>query len=70
MGVSNKRPRQLNYSVNVKGPKSGNKVANAVRHYKKLLLRAEFEGQTLWIQNATEIVLAKLRKYSINLNKI
>lgn len=70
MGVSNKRPRYLNYSVNKKGPKSGGKVANAIKHYKKLQARASFEGETLWIKNAMTFVLAKLRKYSVNLNKI
>jgi hypothetical protein len=70
MGVRNKRPRQLNYSVNVKGPKSGNKVSKAISHYKKLQARAAFEGETLWIKNAMAFVVAKLRKYSVNLNKI
>ncbi|EKD65744.1 MAG: hypothetical protein ACD_49C00099G0001 [uncultured bacterium (gcode 4)] len=70
MWVSNKWPRVLNYSVNVKGAKSGNKVANAVRHYKQLQERVSFEGQTKWLENALERVLLKLRKYSININKI
>ena len=70
MGVANKRPRRLNYAVNQKGPKTGDKVANAVKHYKKLLSRQSFEGETLWIKNALEVVLVKLKKYSVNLNKI
>lgn len=70
MGVSNKRPRQLNYSVNVKGAKSGNKVANTIKHYKKLQERLAFEGQTKWLTNAMEIVLKKFKKYSVNINKI
>lgn len=70
MGVANKRPRRLNYSVNKKGPKTGDKVANAIKHYKKLQTREAFEGKTLWIENAFKLVLAKLKKYSVNLNKI
>ena len=70
MWVSNKRPRQLNYSVNVKGAKSGQKVQNAVKHYKKLQERLVFEGQTTWLLNATERVLQKFKKYSVNINKI
>lgn len=70
MGLSNKRPRQLNYSVNVKGAKSGNKIANAIRHYKRLQKRVAFEGQTKWLTNAIEVVLKKFKKYSVNINKI
>ncbi len=70
MGVSNKRPRQLNYSVNVKGAKSGKKVVNTIKHYKKLQERIAFEGTTKWLTNAMEIVLRKFKKYSVNINKI
>ena len=70
MGVANKRPRRLNYAVNKKGAKTGDKVFNAIKHYKKLQARKAFEGKTLWIANAYETVLAKLKKYSVNLNKI
>jgi len=70
MGVENKRPHRLNYAVNKKGAKSGDKVSNAIKHYKKLQLREAIEGKTLWIANAYKVVLAKLKKYSINLNKI
>lgn len=70
MGVSNKRPCYLNYSVNKKGPKSGGKVANAIKHYKKPISTRVFRRETLWIKNAMTFVLAKLRKYSVNLNKI
>ena len=67
---ANKRPFRLNYSVNKKWPKGGNKVQNAIKHYKKLQQREWIEGKTLWIQNAFEIVLVKLKKYGINTNKI
>ncbi len=70
MGVSNKRPRVLNYSVNVKGAKSGKKVENTIKHYKKLQERIAFEGHTTWLLNAVEIVLRKFKKYSVNINKI
>ncbi len=67
---ANKRPRRLNYAVNKKWPKSWGKVAKAVSHYKKLQKRIGFEGETKWLKNAIKIVLVKLKKYSINLNKI
>jgi len=67
---ANKRPRRLNYAVNKKWPKSGSKVAKAIVHYKKLQKRISFEGETKWLKNAMQIVLVKLKKYSINLNKI
>ena len=67
---ANKRPRRVNYAVNKKWPKSGGKVAKAVSHYKKLQTRIGFEGETKWLSNAMKIVLIKLKKYSINLNKI
>jgi len=67
---ANKRPRRVNYAVNKKGPKGGNKVVNAVRHYKKLQEREKIEWKTKWIENAYEIVLVKLKKYWINPNKI
>ena len=70
MGLSNKRPRRLNYSVNKKGPKSGTKVSNAIAHYKKLQTRIAFEGKTKWLENAMKFVEKKLNKYSINLNRI
>ena len=40
---ANKRPRRVNYAVNKKGPKGGNKVVNAIRHYKKLQEREKIE---------------------------
>jgi hypothetical protein len=58
------------YSVNKKGSNSGKKIQNAVAHYKKLQERIAFEGNTLWLQNALTIVLAKLKKYAVNLAKI
>ena len=67
---ANKRPRRLNYAVNKKWPKKGTKVGNAVAHYKSLLKRKEFEGETKWISNAISIVMVKLKKYQININKI
>jgi len=67
---ANKRPRRLNYAVNKKGPKTWWKVAKAVNHYKGLLKRKEFEGETKWLTNAMTIVMVKLKKYSININKI
>ncbi|PID83833.1 hypothetical protein CSB09_04135 [Candidatus Gracilibacteria bacterium] len=70
MGLRNKRPHSLVYSVKRKGVYSGKKVEKAIKHYKKLLKREELEGNTLWIQNAKKIVLAKFKKYSINPAKI
>ena len=67
---ANKRPRRVNYAVNKKWPKSWSKIAKAVDHYKKLQKRLKLEGETKWLKNAIEIVLKKLKKYSINLNKI
>lgn len=67
---ANKRPRKLNYSVNKKWPKSGSKVGNAILHYKKLLERVKIEWETKWLQNAMVISGLKLKKYSINTNKI
>jgi hypothetical protein len=32
--------------------------------------REKFEGKTKWIENAYKVVLAKLKKYWINPNKI
>ena len=67
---ANKRPRSLNYWVNKKWPKTWNKVAKALSHYKKLQTRLAFEWETKWLKNALEIVCKKLKKYQINLNKI
>lgn len=58
------------YAVDRKGAKSGGKLGNAIKHYKNLLKRIEIEGETLWIKNAMTIVLAKFKKYSINIAKI
>ncbi|MDD5212991.1 MAG: hypothetical protein PHG82_00990 [Candidatus Gracilibacteria bacterium] len=70
MGLSNKRPRTLNYGVNKKGPKSGNKVQKAIDHFLTLKKREEIEGTTKWISKAYEFVNVKLKKYGINTNKI
>ena len=67
---ANKRPRRLNYAVNKKWPKAGNKVQKAITHFKKLQERIAIEGETKWISNALEIVGMKLKKYWINTNKI
>ena len=58
------------YAVDRKGVKSGNKVANAIKHYKILQKRIDFEGNTLWLQNAMKQVLAKFKKYSVNIKKL
>jgi hypothetical protein len=58
------------YSVKRKGAYSGRKIQNAIAHYKKLLARKEIEGETLWIKNAMSVVLAKFKKYAINVAKI
>ncbi len=63
---ANKRPRKLNYSVNKKWPVTGNKVAKAMTHYKKLQQRTKIEGETAWLKNAQEIVEKKLKKYGIS----
>jgi len=70
MWLRNKRPRALNYYVNKKWAKSWNKIDNCIRHYKSLLIREGEEWDTKWLQNAKKIVLAKFKKYSINVNKI
>jgi hypothetical protein len=58
------------YAVDRKGSKSGGKINNAITHYKKLQTRIAFEGETLWLKNAVIRVLAKFKKYSINIAKI
>ncbi len=70
MGLRNKRPRKLVYTVNRKGVYSGKKVQNAIKHYRFLKKRMDFEGETLWLKNAMKVVLVKLKKYSINPEKI
>ncbi|MDD3302929.1 MAG: hypothetical protein PHN31_05190 [Candidatus Gracilibacteria bacterium] len=70
MGLSSKRPRRLNYAVNKIAAKSGNKVSNSIKSYKKLLERVEFEGKTKWLENALKFTEAKLKKYGINKQKI
>ena len=55
------------YSVNKKGATSGRKIANAISHYKQLQKKITIEGETLWIKNALKIVLAKFKKYSVNI---
>jgi hypothetical protein len=70
MGLRNKRPRKAVYSVNRKSNKSGKKIENAIKHFKKLQTRIAFEGQTLWLTNALEFSKTKLKKYSINIAKI
>lgn len=70
MGLSNKRPRTLNYWVNKKWAKSWNKVQKAIDHFLTLKKREEVEGKTKWISNAYDFVNAKLKKYWINTNKI
>ncbi|MDD2694209.1 MAG: hypothetical protein PHY14_04830 [Candidatus Gracilibacteria bacterium] len=70
MGLRNKRPHNMVYSVKRKGVYSGGKLAHAIKHYKHLQKRIAVEGETLWLQNAMKIVLAKFKKYSINVNKI
>jgi len=70
MWLSNKRPRALNYAVTKKWAKSGRKIENAIMHYKKLEKRVAVEWQTKWLINARVFVVAKLKKYSININKI
>jgi len=67
---ANKRPRRLNYAVNQKGKITWQKVKNAIKAYKKLKLREEFEWKTKWLENAFRVSLAKLKKYWINPNKI
>jgi hypothetical protein len=69
-GKKNKRPRILNYSVQAKGPKSGQKTEKAIACYQKLLRRTAVEGKTLWIENALKVVSAKLKKYSINIHSL
>ena len=70
MWLRNKRPHNLVYSVKRKGVYSGGKLQNAIKHYKKLQARISVEGETLWLKNAMNIVLAKFKKYSINIAKI
>ncbi len=70
MWLRNKRPHNMVYAVDRKGAKSGGKIGHAITHYKGLVKRIEFEGNTLWLQNAMTRVLAKFKKYSINIAKI
>jgi hypothetical protein len=70
MWLSNKRPHDLNYSVKAKWPKSWNKIQNTIKQYKVLEKRVKVEWETKWLKNAKEFVVKKLKKYSININKI
>jgi len=70
MWLRNKRPHNMVYSVNRKWAKSGSKLSNAIAHYKQLQKRIAVEGETLWLKNAMKIVLAKFKKYSVNIAKI
>ncbi len=70
MWLRNKRPHNMVYAVDRKGAKSGGKIGHAIQHYKTLIKRIEFEGNTLWLQNAMTRVLAKFKKYAINIAKI
>lgn len=70
MWLSNKRPRALNYAVTKKWAKSWRKIENAIKHFKKLNQRLAIEGETKWLVNAKVFVMAKLKKYSVNINKI
>ncbi len=67
---ANKRPRKLNYAVNQKGKITWSKVGNAIKAYKKLKTREDFEWKTKWLEKAFEFSKAKLKKYWINPNKI
>ena len=58
------------YSVKRKGAYSGRKLQNAIKHYKKLQQRIAFEDETVWLQNAMSVILAKFKKYAINPSKI
>jgi hypothetical protein len=68
--AKNKRPYRDNYSVNNRATKWGEKVEQAIKHYKTLQRREKIEGKTTWIANAFEIVLIKLKKYGIKTSKI
>lgn len=70
MWLSSKRPHRLNYAVNKIAVKSGDKVSNSIKSYKKLLSRVEFEWKTKWLINALKIAWAKLKKYGIKAEKI
>jgi hypothetical protein len=70
MWLRNKRPHDLNYSVNVKWPKSGQKIQNTIKQYKAIEKREKIEWETKWLKNAKIFALKKLKKYSININKI
>ncbi len=70
MWLRNKRPHDLNYSVNVKWPKSGKKIQNTIKQFKVLEKREKIEWETKWLKNAKVFVLKKFKKYSININKI
>ncbi len=70
MWLSSKRPHRLNYAVNKIAVKSGCKVSNSIKAYKKILSRIEFEWKTKWLENALKFVQVKLKKYWINTNKI
>lgn len=70
MWLSSKRPHRLNYAVNKIAVKSGNKVSNSIKSYKKLLSRIEFEWQTKWLTNALKFAQSKLKKYWIRAEKI
>ena len=58
------------YSVNKKGKPGGEKVEQAVRHYRKLKQRLAFEGENAWLTNAFALVELKLRKFGISANTL
>ncbi len=70
MWLSSKRPHRLNYAVNKIAAKSGSKVSNSIKAYKKIQSRIEFEWKTKWLENALKFVQIKLKKYWINTSKI
>lgn len=65
MGLRNKRPRRLNYVVNKRGAKSGDKLAKTLASYRRIQRRFALEGQTKWLVNALAIVEQKIDRYGL-----
>ena len=53
------------YNPNKKRTPSWRKYEKLIAHYKKLLKRIEFEGETKWLKNALAKAQEKMRKYWI-----
>ncbi len=61
-----KRPRNKIYIVSKRRSITGDKIHNAQKTYEKLLRREKHEGKTLWIVDAMEKAVARLKKMGLS----